>query len=214
MVNGGFGGARGRRDQSVERALSASAFLPTFGFAALGTVTVLLVAQMGIFPLGAVLGPSPRDGGRAVTTPHMSVSIGPPHAQSFGPTSSRAANRVGDPPTVITTALHVHVQADLMTKVAFVVLPGSTAVSAEPASHRAHETSEHTAEATADHTADHTAEATAEATAERTNEQANKQTNEQTAKATSELTPEHTAKASEHAKEDKTSDPVKTTQSL
>ena len=158
MVNGGFGGARGRRDQSPERALSASAFLPTFGFAALGTATVLLVAQMGIFPLGAVLGPSPRDGGRAVTTPHMSVSIGPPHVQSFGPTSSRGADRVGDPPTVTTAALHVHVQADLMTEVVFVALPGSAAaVSAEPASHRAHETSEHTAKPTSDHPGEHTA---------------------------------------------------------
>ena len=165
MVNGGFGGARGRRDQSVERALSASAFLPTFGFAALGTATVLLVAQMGMSPLGAVLGPSPRDGGRAVTTPHMSVSIGPPRGQSFGPTSSRAATRVGDPPTVITAALPVRVQADLMTKVAFVALPGSTAEgSTEPASQRAPETAEHTAKATAKATAEHTEHAKADKT--------------------------------------------------
>ena len=193
MANGGFGGAQGRRDQSVERGLSASAFLPTFGFAALGTVTVLLVAQMGISPLGAVLGPSPRDGGRAVTTPHMSVSIGPPRAQSFGPTSSREATRVGDPPTVVTAALHVHVQADLMTKVAFVALPGSAAEgSAEPASQRAPETAEHTTEHTTEHTAEHTAEATEHAT---------------------EAT-EHATGATEHANEVKTSDPVKATQSL
>src|SRR5665647_364869 len=76
MPIGGFGGPSGRRVHSVERALSASTLLPTVAFAALGAVTVLLVAQMGISPLGAVGGPSARDGGRGVTMPRMSISIG------------------------------------------------------------------------------------------------------------------------------------------
>ena len=48
MPIGGFEGPSGRRVCSVERALSASTLLPTVAFAALGAVTVLLVAQMGI----------------------------------------------------------------------------------------------------------------------------------------------------------------------
>jgi len=74
---------------SVERALSASTLLPTVAFAALGAVTVLLVAQMGISPLGAVGGPSARDGGRGVTMPRMSISIGPQRLQHSPPARDR-----------------------------------------------------------------------------------------------------------------------------
>src|SRR5674476_882082 len=89
MPIGGFGGPSGRRVHSVERALSASTLLPTVAFAALGAVTVLLVAQMGISPLGAVGGPSARDGGRGVTMPRMSISIGPQRLQHSPPARDR-----------------------------------------------------------------------------------------------------------------------------
>ncbi len=81
MPFGGFEGPSGRRVRSVERALTASALLPTAAFAALGSLTVLLVVQMGISPLGAIGGPSTRDGGHAVTMPRMSISIGPQRLQ-------------------------------------------------------------------------------------------------------------------------------------
>ncbi|HEY8882168.1 MAG TPA: hypothetical protein VIM47_02090 [Dermatophilaceae bacterium] len=89
MPIGGFGGPSGRRVHSVERALSASTLLPTVAFAALGAVIVLLVAQMGIPPLGAVGGPSARDGGRGVTMPRMSISIGPQRLQHSPPARDR-----------------------------------------------------------------------------------------------------------------------------
>lgn len=78
MPIGGFEGPSGRRVRSVERALSASTLLPTVGFAALGAVTVLLVALMGMPPLGEVVSSSTHDGGRAVTMPRMSISVDPP----------------------------------------------------------------------------------------------------------------------------------------
>ena len=143
MVNGGFGGplgrrqrdsgvkqTSGRRQHSVERALSASPILPTFAFAALGTVTVLLVALMGMSPLGAVVGPSARDGGRAVTSPRMSVSIAPRLVHRSASARGRETTEVGVPPTVVTAAVEVHSQDDLVATVAFSAHRGSQAKSA------------------------------------------------------------------------------------
>lgn len=109
MPIGGFEGPSGRRVRSVERALSASTLLPTLAFAALGAVTVLLVAQMGISPLGAVVGPSARDGGHAVTTPRMSISIGPPRLHRSAPARDRETTTADAPtgqtgPTTLTLA--------------------------------------------------------------------------------------------------------------
>lgn len=98
MPIGGFGGPSGRRVRSVERALTASALLPTAAFAALGAVTVLLVVQMGISPSGAVGGPSARDGGHAVTMPRMSISIGPPRLHRSAPARDRETT-TGDAPS-------------------------------------------------------------------------------------------------------------------
>jgi len=103
MPIGGFEGPSGRRVRSVERALSASTLLPTLAFAALGAVTVLLVAQMGISPLGAVVGPSARDGGHAVTTPRMSISLGPPRLHRSAPARDRETT-TGDALTTLTLA--------------------------------------------------------------------------------------------------------------
>ena len=103
MPIGGFEGPSGRRVRSTERALSASTLLPTLAFAALGAVTVLLVAQMGISPLGAVVGPSARDGGHAVTTPRMSISLGPPRLHRSAPARDRETT-IGDGPTTLTLA--------------------------------------------------------------------------------------------------------------
>ncbi|NMM22160.1 MAG: hypothetical protein HHJ11_01445 [Phycicoccus sp.] len=89
MPIGGFGGPSGRRVHSVERALAASALLPTAAFTALGSLSVLLVVQMGISPLVAISGPSARDGGHSVTMPRMSISIDPQRLQF----SSRSQNR-------------------------------------------------------------------------------------------------------------------------
>jgi hypothetical protein len=106
MPIGGFEGPSCRRVCSVERALSASTLLPTVAFAALGAVTVLLVAQMGISPLGAVVGPSARDGGHAVTTPRMSISIGPPRLHRSAPARDRETTTADSPtgPTTLTFA--------------------------------------------------------------------------------------------------------------
>src|SRR5665647_177324 len=109
MPIGGVEGPSGRRVRSVERALSASTLLPTVAFAALGAVTVLLVAQMGISPLGAVVGPSARDGGHAVTTPRMSISIGPPRLHRSAPARDRETTTADSPtgptgPTTLTFA--------------------------------------------------------------------------------------------------------------
>ena len=114
MMTGGFGPLQGRRlrglrrlprspgpRQSAERALSASALLPTVAFAGLGTVTVLLVAQLGMAPLDSNGGPTARDGGHAVTTPRMSVSGDPAELRSLRPLTSRAATRVAVKPTRI-----------------------------------------------------------------------------------------------------------------
>ena len=118
MMTGGFGGLRGRRPRglrrlprspgprrSAEHALSASALLPTVAFAGLGTVTVLLVAQLGMAPLGSNGGPTTRDGGHAVTTPRMSVSGDPAELRSLRPLTSRAATRVAVKPTRIPLSL-------------------------------------------------------------------------------------------------------------
>src|SRR5665647_277408 len=98
MPIGGSEGPSGRRVRSVERALSASTLLPTVAFAALGALTVLLVAQMGISPLGAGGGPSARDGGHAVTTPRMSISVGPPRLHRSAPARDRKTT-TGDAPS-------------------------------------------------------------------------------------------------------------------
>ena len=100
MPIGGFGGLSGRRVRSVERALSASTLLPTVAFAALGAVTVLLVVQMGISPLGAVGGPSARDGGQDVTMPRMSISIGPQRLQHSAPARDRETTTADAPTTL------------------------------------------------------------------------------------------------------------------
>ena len=100
MPIGGFGGPSGRRVRSVERALSASTLLPTVAFAALGAVTVLLVVQMGISPLGAVGGPSARDGGQGVTMPRMSISIGPQRLQHSAPARDRETTTADAPTTL------------------------------------------------------------------------------------------------------------------
>jgi hypothetical protein len=105
MANGGFRGPSGRCDHSVERALSASAILPTVAFAALGTVTVLLVAQMGMLPVGAVVGPSARDGGHSVTVPRMSVTFAAPVAHRLTSAPGRKSSAGGHP--TLTIALPV-----------------------------------------------------------------------------------------------------------
>lgn len=98
MVTDGFGGPSGQRERrsarqahSVERALTASALLPTVAFASLGTATVLLVAQMGMSPVGLLAGSSAHDGGHAVTTPQMSISVAPPRGRPMVTASARAA---------------------------------------------------------------------------------------------------------------------------
>src|SRR5674476_594234 len=103
MPIGGFGGPSGRRVHGVERALSASTLLPTVAFAALGAVTVLLVVQMGISPLGAAGGPSARDGGQGVTMPRMSISIGPQRLQHSAPARDRETT-TADAPTMLDIA--------------------------------------------------------------------------------------------------------------
>ena len=100
MPIGGFEGPTGRRVRSVERALTASALLPTVAFAALGAVTVLLAVQMGISPLGAVGGPSARDGGHGVTMPRMSISIGPQRLQHSAPARDRETTTADAPTTL------------------------------------------------------------------------------------------------------------------
>ncbi|HZW44820.1 MAG TPA: hypothetical protein VFF32_10575 [Dermatophilaceae bacterium] len=101
MLIGGFGGPSGRRVRSVERALSASALLPTVAFAALGTLTILLVAQMGISPLGPVGAPSAHDGGQSVTTPRLSISIHPQRLHRSAPARDRETT-TADAPTAPT----------------------------------------------------------------------------------------------------------------
>src|SRR5665811_966745 len=109
MLIGGFGGPSGRRVRSVERALSASALLPTVAFAALGTLTILLVAQMGISPLGPVGAPSAHDGGQSVTTPRLSISIHPQRLHRSAPARDRETTTADAPtaptgPTTLTFA--------------------------------------------------------------------------------------------------------------
>jgi len=100
MPVGGFEGPSGRRVRSVERALTASALLPTAAFAALGAMTVLLVVQMGISPLGSVGGPSARDGGHGVTMPRMSISIGPQRLPHSAPARDRETTTADAPTTL------------------------------------------------------------------------------------------------------------------
>jgi len=107
MPIGGVEGPSGRRVRSVERALTASALLPTVALAALGAVTVLLAVQMGISPLGAVSGPSARDGGHGVTMPRMSISIGPQRLVRSAPARDRETTTADAPtgPTRLTTLI-------------------------------------------------------------------------------------------------------------
>src|SRR5450759_2865329 len=117
MVNGGFGGPAGRGAQSSARALSASPILPTFSFAALGTVTVLVVAMIGMSPLGSLVGPSARDGGWAVTTPRMSVSLVPPFVHRSAPPKDLETD-AGGPPTVSAAVAEANVPAGPVATVA------------------------------------------------------------------------------------------------
>src|SRR5665647_1412314 len=108
MPIGGVEGPSGRRVRSVERALTASALLPTVALAALGAVTVLLAVQMGISPLGAVSGPSARDGGHGVTMPRMSISIGPQRLVRSAPARDRETT-TADAPSVAVSAVVIGV---------------------------------------------------------------------------------------------------------
>jgi hypothetical protein len=119
MVNGGLAGPSGRRERRVERALSASAAAPTVAFVALGTVTILLVALLGMSPLGSFRGPSAHDGGWAVTTPRMSVSMVPPFVHRSAPHRDRETAQVGGPPAVIAEAVDGNTRVDLVETTSF-----------------------------------------------------------------------------------------------
>jgi hypothetical protein len=115
------------RHYSLERALSASTLLPTTAFAALSALTVLVVTQVGMSPLGALVGPaapSARDGGLAVTSPRMSISIAPPLVSAHPPADDdRAPTSVHRPPTAIPVALAVRPEANPATSVVVAVRP-------------------------------------------------------------------------------------------
>jgi hypothetical protein len=119
-------GGRHGCQYSVERALSASTLLPTAAFAALSAMTVLVVTQMGMSPLGALVGPaapSARDGGLAVTSPRMSISIAPPLVSAQPHTDDRAPTSVHLPPTTIPVALAVRPEANPAAPVVITVRP-------------------------------------------------------------------------------------------
>ena len=115
------------RHYSLERALSASTLLPTTAFAALSALTVLVVTQVGMSPLGALVGPaapSARDGGLAVTSPRMSISIAPPLVSAHPPADDdRAPTSVHRPPTAIPVALAVRPRANPVAPVVIAVRP-------------------------------------------------------------------------------------------
>ena len=114
------------RHYSLERALSASTLLPTTAFAALSALTVLVVTQVGMSPLGALVGPaapSARDGGLAVTSPRMSISIPPPLVGARPPADDRAPTSVRRPPTTIPVALAVRPRANPVAPVVIAVRP-------------------------------------------------------------------------------------------
>lgn len=127
MVSGGLGGAKSRRQQRLERALSASSFMPIFAFAALGTLTVFLVALLGMPQLGVVIGRSAPDAGLVVTAPRMTVTIAPPPAQPPVSPGGRDATKVDSPPAVVADE-----QTDAVA-VVFAVQPSSPATVAPPA---------------------------------------------------------------------------------
>ena len=89
-------------------------------------MTVLVVTQMGMSPLGALVGPaapSARDGGLAVTSPRMSISIAPPLASAHPPADGRAPTSVHRPPTTIPVALAVRPGANPAVRVVDAVRP-------------------------------------------------------------------------------------------
>lgn len=95
--------------------MSASALLPTVAFTALSAMTVLVVTQMGMSPLGALgdpTAPSARDGGRAVMPPRVSISIAQPLVSARPPVDNRAPTSVPLPPTAIPVALAVRPEAN------------------------------------------------------------------------------------------------------
>jgi hypothetical protein len=78
-------------------------------------MTVLVVTQMAMAPLSAPGGPtalSARDGGLAVTSPRMSVSIAPPLVIARPPADDRAPTSVRPSPTTIPVALAVRPEAN------------------------------------------------------------------------------------------------------
>lgn len=107
-------GGRHGRQYSVERALSASTLLPTTAFAALSAMTVLVVTQIGISPLSALgdpTAPSARDGGLAVTSPRMSISIAQPFERPFALESGRGTIRARISPAAVIAAPDDHAGA-------------------------------------------------------------------------------------------------------
>ena len=121
-------GERRGRQYSVERALSASTILPTAAFAALSAMTVLVVTQVGMSPLGALVGPaapSERDGGLAVTSPRMSISIAPPFERPFALQRDRATTRARISPAAVTAAPDAHAGANPVASVVFGAQPRS-----------------------------------------------------------------------------------------
>jgi hypothetical protein len=89
-------------------------------------MTVLVVTQMAMAPLSAPGGPtalSARDGGLAVTSPRMSVSIAPPLVIARPPADDRAPTGVRPSPTTIPVALAVRPEANPAAPVALAVRP-------------------------------------------------------------------------------------------
>ncbi len=78
-------------------------------------MTVLVVTQMGMPPMSALGGPtapSARDGGRAVTSPRMSISSAPPLVSAQPPADDRAPTSVRPSPTTIPVALAIRPEAN------------------------------------------------------------------------------------------------------
>src|SRR5665647_2567344 len=68
-------------------------------------------------PLGSLVGPSARDGGWAVTTPRMSVSLVPPFVHRSAPPKDLETD-TGGPPTVSTPVAEANVPAGPVATVA------------------------------------------------------------------------------------------------
>jgi len=110
-------------------------------------MTVLVVTQMGMSPLGALVGPaapSARDGGLAVTSPRMSISIAPPFERPFALQSDRATNRARISPAAAIAAPDAHAGADPVAPVVFVAQARSVDTGAtEPFQYSAQSESAH-----------------------------------------------------------------------